>query len=180
MFDKFSQHKGRQKNQHILSTPKHEVVQQILHYMVCTCTCHYSVVDTIYQMVHLFWTRSPLIKLWPFFLSSVTVSVVDCGVPPTLDNGRLTETPPASTNLGSTVTYVCDDGYKFEEGSPMSRTCLETGEWSNEDIKCLQDNTEGITRLDQLINSALTLILSIFTHVLYMQNHAPRMATSVA
>ena len=68
---------------------------------------------------------------------------MDCGVPPTLDNGRLTETPPASTTLGSVVTYVCDDGYEFEEGSPMSRTCLETGEWSNEDINCLKDNTGG-------------------------------------
>ena len=62
---------------------------------------------------------------------------MDCGDPPALDNGRLTETPPTSTTAGSTVTYECNDGYVFEEGSgAMSRTCLETGEWSSEDIKC--------------------------------------------
>ena len=73
----------------------------------------------------------------------MTVSVVDCGVPPPLDNGRLSETSPANTTAGSNVTYVCDDGYEFEEGSAISRTCLESGDWSNEDITCIKDNTGG-------------------------------------
>ena len=66
---------------------------------------------------------------------------MDCGVPPPLDNGKLTETTPTTT-VGSNVTYECNDDYEFEEGSAMSRTCLKLGEWSNEDIKCLlKDNT---------------------------------------
>ena len=64
------------------------------------------------------------------------VTVVDCGTPPPLENGKLTVTPPVSATLGATVTYECDDGYEFGEGSAMNRTCLDTGEWSNEDIKC--------------------------------------------
>ena len=61
---------------------------------------------------------------------------MDCGDPPELENGELTETPPTRTTVGSTVTYVCDDGYVFDECSEMSRTCLETGDWSNEVIEC--------------------------------------------
>ena len=71
------------------------------------------------------------------FVSSL-ISVVNCGPPPTLDNGRLTETP-TNTTAGSTIMYVCDNGYVFEEGSAMFRTCLETGEWSNEYIKCRRE-----------------------------------------
>ena len=61
---------------------------------------------------------------------------MDCGDPPTLDNGRLTVSPPASIILGSVVTYECNDGFVFAEDSAMTRECLNTGDWSNEDIRC--------------------------------------------
>ena len=65
---------------------------------------------------------------------------MDCGTPPTLDNGKLTVTPPVSTTLGATVTYECENGYEFGEGSAMTRTCLDTEMWSNEDIECISES----------------------------------------
>jgi hypothetical protein len=53
------------------------------------------------------------------------VPVVDCGDPPTLDNGRLTVSPPASIILGSVVTYECNDGFVLDWrriGEPPSNT----------------------------------------------------------
>ena len=68
---------------------------------------------------------------------------MDCGTPPTLENGKLTVTPPVSTTLGATVMYECDDGYEFGQGSAMSQTCRDTGEWSDEDIKCNLKTSNG-------------------------------------
>ena len=63
------------------------------------------------------------------FLFSVPVtSVVECGDPPELSNGRI-------SHLNETfVTYDCDDGYFFQEGLSTSRTCLENGNWTKENI----------------------------------------------
>ena len=68
---------------------------------------------------------------------------MDCGTPPTLENGRLTVTPLTNTTVGSIVTYECDDGYEFGEGSAISQICLKTGDWSNEDIKCNLKTSNG-------------------------------------
>ena len=50
--------------------------------------------------------------------------VVDCNLPPDVVNGRVVM--QSGTTFGSTATYECDDGLKF------TRTCLATGNWSNE------------------------------------------------
>ena len=61
-------------------------------------------------------------------------TVVDCGSPPTLDNGRIAMQD--MTTFDSVVTYECNENYFFDNGTKSSRTCLSSGEWSNEDIQC--------------------------------------------
>ena len=58
---------------------------------------------------------------------------MDCGPPPEIDNGNVTFD---STLFGSVATYECDEDYFFDDGIKTTRTCLESGEWSNEDILC--------------------------------------------
>ena len=41
-----------------------------------------------------------------------------------------------TTTFGSMVTYECNENYFSDGGTKPSRTCLSTGEWSNEDIQC--------------------------------------------
>ena len=65
-----------------------------------------------------------------FLFSVPATSVVECGDPPELSNGRV-------SHLNETfVTYDCDDGYFFQEGLSTSRTCLENGNWTKENIIC--------------------------------------------
>ena len=61
-------------------------------------------------------------------------TVIDCGSPPTLDNGQIGM--QNTTTFGSMVTYECNENYFFDDGTKPSRTCLSSGEWSNEDIRC--------------------------------------------
>ena len=58
---------------------------------------------------------------------------MDCGLPPELDNGRVDYN---STLFGSVATYECNEDYFFDDGIKPTRTCLESGHWSNEDLLC--------------------------------------------
>ena len=64
-------------------------------------------------------------------------TVVDCGDPPRLTNGRVA-TLSINTSFRSVAHYECDSGHYFEVGSTTSRICQENGEWSNEDIHCCE------------------------------------------
>ena len=54
---------------------------------------------------------------------------LDCGHPPELENGRI------SNLSNSTASYECNDGYYFHNND-TSRTCLSSGNWSDENILC--------------------------------------------
>ena len=58
---------------------------------------------------------------------------MDCGGPPELRNGRISNT---SSTYNFTVTYECDDGFEFDGAIDMSRTCLASGNWSNGEFMC--------------------------------------------
>ena len=69
-------------------------------------------------------------------------TVVDCGPPPELDNGNVTF---SSTLVDSVATYECDEDYFFDDdGTKTTRTCLDSGEWSNEDLLCSEFALETI------------------------------------
>lgn len=59
--------------------------------------------------------------------------MIDCGVPPSLLNGKF-ETP-GSTLFGTVVTYTCDGGYSFKDNRD-TRTCQSDKMWSNSDLEC--------------------------------------------
>jgi hypothetical protein len=70
-------------------------------------------------------------------------SSLDCGLPPELENGRMSNLS-ITTTYNSTVTYECKDGYYFHNND-TSRTCLSSGNWSDENILCKEDSIcEGI------------------------------------
>ena len=60
----------------------------------------------------------------------------DCGDPPEIENGLISYISFNATT--TTVTYECADGYYFQEGVEYStsRTCLTSGNWSEENILC--------------------------------------------
>ena len=64
-----------------------------------------------------------------FFLClTPTVTVVDCGSPPSITNGS--PGTPDMTTFGGTVTYTCNNGYETSLGMNMSTvSCLATGLW---------------------------------------------------
>ena len=51
-----------------------------------------------------------------------------------MDNGQIAMLN--TTTFGSMVTYECSENCFFDDGTKPSRTCLSSGEWSNEDIQC--------------------------------------------
>ena len=59
----------------------------------------------------------------------------DCGDPPEVENGLISY---ISFNATTTVTYECADGYYLQEDIEYStsRTCLTSGNWSEENILC--------------------------------------------
>ena len=61
---------------------------------------------------------------------------MDCGGPPELRNGRISDTSSMTTTYNSTVKYECDDGFEFDGAIDMSRTCLASGNWSNGEFMC--------------------------------------------
>ena len=60
---------------------------------------------------------------------------MDCGDPPELGNGSISNTS-MNTTYNSTVTYECDDGFEFIGAIDMSRTCLASANWSNGVFMC--------------------------------------------
>ena len=64
----------------------------------------------------------------------LTDTGLDCGLPPELENGRMSNLS-ITTTYHSTVTYECKDGYYFHNND-TSRTCLSSGNWSDENILC--------------------------------------------
>ena len=60
---------------------------------------------------------------------------VDCGNPPEEENGEIISMSMRTT-VDSVVTYKCSDDYQFQEGNNMSRTCLASRNWSEENILC--------------------------------------------
>ena len=88
---------------------------------------------------------------------------VDCGGPPELRNGSISNTS-MNTTLNSTVTYECDDGFEFIGAIDMSRTCLASHTLTHErgsgqaaivelcNLDGFDDVTSsGATRCDQVI-----------------------------
>ena len=64
-------------------------------------------------------------------LSNFTVTEIDCGpVPEQLVNGELVEVN--GTTIGSVAVYECKEGFEFPDEN-STRSCLASGEWSNED-----------------------------------------------
>ena len=62
----------------------------------------------------------------------ICVTVVDCGIPDTPDNGTVLHS--ADTTFKSLALYDCDFGYSLV--GPQLRSCLEDGEWSEEEPYC--------------------------------------------
>lgn len=56
---------------------------------------------------------------------------MDCGDLPDPDNGLVQLT---NTTLGAAAAYDCDFG--FQLNGVETRTCIETGEWSDEAPTC--------------------------------------------
>ena len=43
---------------------------------------------------------------------------------------------PFTTNINSVVTYVCDEGHRFNDGHRTTEiTCIHDLVWSNEDVR---------------------------------------------
>ena len=59
---------------------------------------------------------------------------VDCSAPPELENGRISNLS-TNTMYNSIASYECTDGYHFHNDN-TSRTCLSSGNWSEENILC--------------------------------------------
>jgi hypothetical protein len=70
---------------------------------------------------------------------------VDCGNPPELQNGKVLSITMNTTTKNSVVIYECINGYRLHENI-TSRTCLASGNWSQENISCIkidENNCEG-------------------------------------
>ena len=74
-------------------------------------------------------TSSRCINLHFIFLILI---VADCGNLTDPANGQVTLT--AGTTFGQTATYSCNTGYNLVENS--TRTCQDTGEWSESAPTC--------------------------------------------
>ena len=68
-----------------------------------------------------------------FSVSLSDLIVVHCGDPPDLENGMIVSLSE-NTSLDSDVVYKCDEGYLPTE--EITRTCLESGNWSMDSISC--------------------------------------------
>ncbi len=78
-------------------------------------------------------------------------TVLDCGEPPELENGKVAT--PHTTTCGSEVTYSCNNGYLLEGVS--SRTCEPNQQWSN-----------GTTRCERMLNCIAVYIgIAIYTYL---------------
>ena len=61
------------------------------------------------------------------------LQTVECGDLRSTPNGRVFLT---GTAVGSTATYLCDDGFRLE--GDRNRACQETGEWSGKEPTCIR------------------------------------------
>ena len=53
-------------------------------------------------------------------------TLVDCGTPPTVENGAFV--PPSNTLMNATVTYTCNAGYEIVRDEAI--TCQADGVWT--------------------------------------------------
>ncbi|XP_060554931.1 sushi, von Willebrand factor type A, EGF and pentraxin domain-containing protein 1-like isoform X2 [Ruditapes philippinarum] len=60
--------------------------------------------------------------------SRALCSAKDCGIVPTISNGRYTLEDEGVTTFGAMATVICDEGY---ESDSNAITCLENGQWSS-------------------------------------------------
>lgn len=77
-----------------------------------------KIFDCLYAVCHL--SASAVI--------CVRSAAVSCGVPESPANGSF---HGFQYTVGSTVQYVCKDGYRSDAGSLLTAVCLEEGTWSN-------------------------------------------------
>ncbi|XP_028966823.1 CUB and sushi domain-containing protein 1 [Galendromus occidentalis] len=63
-----------------------------------------------------------------------TCHYVDCGAPPSIQNG---EFHAPTTHYGALVEYRCHNGYRLSNGAER-RLCLENGTWSGSDPACVE------------------------------------------
>ncbi|CAI7999234.1 hypothetical protein GBAR_LOCUS2661 [Geodia barretti] len=69
---------------------------------------------------------------------------VDCGYPPEIENGGISNLS-ITTPYNSTISYECNDSHHFHNND-TSRTCLSSGNWSDENIFCKENSVcEGIS-----------------------------------
>ncbi len=67
--------------------------------------------------------------LWRCCKCIYSHAAVDCGSPPTIDNGSPAGAP-TSTTPGGTVIYTCDTGYEVSTGVSIAMaTCMASGTW---------------------------------------------------
>ena len=92
------------------------------------------------------------IKLWGVNSHDCVFSIgsrpsdVDCGQPPSLQNGQFTLS--TGTIGGSRATYTCFRGYRLVGST--TRTCLITGQWSQESISCQSEPQYTSTTLQRI------------------------------
>ena len=65
-------------------------------------------------------------------MDAVSLSGKSCGSPPEIENGKISKFI-TNTACNPVVSYECDDGYYFDNWS-TNKTCLNSGEWSDESI----------------------------------------------
>lgn len=63
------------------------------------------------------------------------LAVMTCGFLDTPLNGSQNGSSPL---VGSTITFICDDGYRLE-GSVL-RQCTDAGTWDGVEVKCVRDS----------------------------------------
>lgn len=87
----------------------------------------------------------------------IIITVVDCGHPPSLENGG----PEYNgTLLGEQATYMCDEGHQLTTLASQ-RTCTSCGFWSNEDIQCAGNS----------IQAHVVETQRIYSHCIYIPLH---------
>lgn len=65
----------------------------------------------------------------------LNLTVVMC---PTLSNPANGLVVMSTNSVDSTAGYFCKDGFRFREGDPIVRICMQNGEWSGIEPQCIR------------------------------------------